>query len=183
MRGQPSAEFMHSGERRKKQEKKNITTQLLLGTKIKTPKMYNPRCEKPLLICDSKRQKGIRRLMHLRAIKIHWLIHWFVFSFASWVMNLKILLSFFAAGIVSTVMEPIRIKRPVVDYDYVATCLAKGYMALKEELSKMPNHKAETEDEKVKCSCNFLRVSFTVFLKHDGVFLTISLVHFMLDMY
>lgn len=85
-------------------------------------------------------------------------------------MNLNILLSFFAAGIVSTVMEPIRIKRPVVDYDYVATCLAKGYMALKEELSKMPNHKAETEDEKVKCSCNFLRVSFAVFLKHDGVF-------------
>lgn len=80
-------------------------------------------------------------------------------------MNLKILLSFFATGIVSTVMEPIRIKRPVVDYDYVATCLAEGYMALKEELSKMPNHKAETEDEKVKCSCNFLRRSKDCFLE------------------
>lgn len=75
-------------------------------------------------------------------------------------MNLKILLSFFAAGIVSTVMEPIRVKRAVADYDYVATCLAEGYVALNGELSNMPNHKAGTDDEKLKCSCNFLRVSF-----------------------
>lgn len=75
-------------------------------------------------------------------------------------MNLKILLSFFAAGIVSTVMEPIKVKRAVRDYDYVATCLAEGYVALNEELSHMPNRRAGTDDEKVKCSCNFLNVSF-----------------------
>ena len=78
-------------------------------------------------------------------------------------MNPMVFLVVFALGIISTASEPIYIERRTSDLDDVNTCLAEGYLKVKDDLDKMGGH-ATTDADKLRCACHFFEVS----LKFDG---------------
>ena len=78
-------------------------------------------------------------------------------------MNPMIFLVVFALGIISTASEPIHIERRTSDLDDVYTCLAEGYLKVKDDLDGMGGH-ASTDADKLKCACHFFEVS----LKFDS---------------
>ena len=78
-------------------------------------------------------------------------------------MNPMVFLVVFALGIISTASEPIHVERRTSDLDDVYTCLAEGYLKVKDDLDGMGGH-AETDADKLKCACHFFEVS----LKFNG---------------
>ena len=74
-------------------------------------------------------------------------------------MNPMVFLVVFALGIISTASDPIHIERRTSDLDDAYTCLAEGYLKVKDDLDGMGGH-AETDDDKLKCACDFFEVSF-----------------------
>lgn len=73
-------------------------------------------------------------------------------------MNPMIFLVVFALGIISTASEPIYVERRTSALDDVYTCLAEGYLKVKDELDGMGG-RAGTDADKLKSACHFFEVS------------------------
>ena len=73
-------------------------------------------------------------------------------------MNPVVFLVVFALGVISTASEPIYVERRTSPLDDVYTCLAEGYLKVKNDLDGMGG-RAGTDADKLKCVCNFFKVS------------------------